>query len=151
MESNTTERELITTSLLNAPINLVWEAWTKPEYIKNWWGPNGFTNTIYKMDVAPGGEWEFTMHGPDGSKFNNRSMYREITPHEKIVFDHISAPKFTATVTFTPQGNKTLINWHMLFETKELFEQVVKVFKADEGQKQNIERLNAYLAQLQQN
>jgi len=148
-ESNTNNRELITTSLLNAPVNLVWEVWTNPEHIKNWWGPNGFTNTIYKMDVTAGSEWEFTMHGPDGNNFNNRSVYREIIPFEKIVFDHVSAPKFTATIIFAAQGNTTTINWHMLFETKELFEQVVKVFKADEGQKQNIEKLNAYLAQLQ--
>ena len=46
------------TRLLNAPRELVWEVWTNPEHIKNWWGPNGFTSTIFQMDVKPGGTWD---------------------------------------------------------------------------------------------
>lgn len=144
--SGTADRELIVSRLLNAPIELVWEVFTKPEHIKHWWGPNGFTNTIDTMDVKPEGVWEFVMHGPDGTDYKNKSIYKEIIKPTKIVFDHISGPKFTTTITFEAQGEKTFINWHMLFETKEQFEQVVKVFKADEGLKQNIVRLENYLA-----
>src|SRR6476619_6190718 len=57
--SNTSDRELLLTRTLNAPIELVWEVFTNPEHIKNWWGPNGFTNTINQMDVKPGGTWDF--------------------------------------------------------------------------------------------
>src|SRR6476659_2119193 len=56
------DKELTITRVLNAPIELVWEVWTNPDHIKNWWGPNGFTNTIFEMDVKPGGNWEFIMH-----------------------------------------------------------------------------------------
>ncbi|HVV07103.1 MAG TPA: SRPBCC domain-containing protein, partial [Puia sp.] len=62
-KSNTQDRELLITRQLDAPIDLVWEAWTSPEHIANWWGPNGFTNTITKMDLRPGGEWDLVMHG----------------------------------------------------------------------------------------
>ena len=48
-------RELSINRLLNAPVELVWEVFINPEHIKNWWGPNGFTNTIHKMEVKPGG------------------------------------------------------------------------------------------------
>ena len=65
--------------------------------------------------------------------------------HKKLVYEHISAPKFIASVTFESKGNKTEMFWHMLFETKEELIQVVKTFKADEGIKQNVEKLEHYL------
>jgi len=143
-ESNTAERELTISRLLNAPRELVWEVWTKAEHIKNWWGPTGFTNTIFSMDVKPGGVWDFIMHGPDGTDYKNKSIYKEIIKPERIVFEHVS-PKFTATITFEEKNGKTLLTWNMLFETKEQFEKVVKTFKADEGLKQNIVKLEDYL------
>jgi len=146
IKNDTSDRELIITRLLNAPRELVWDVFTTPEHIKNWWGPNGFTNTIDKMDVKPGGEWEFVMHGPDGTDYKNKSIYKEIIRPERIVFEHVSGPKFIATITFTAEGNKTYLKWHMLFESAEQFQQVVKTFKADEGLKQNIVKLEEYLA-----
>jgi uncharacterized protein YndB with AHSA1/START domain len=144
VKSNTADRELSIERTLNAPVKLVWEVFTKPEHIANWWGPNGFTNTIHTMDVRPGGEWDFVMHGPDGSDFKNRSVYQEIVPFKKIVFDHF-APNFTTTIEFETKGGQTHLKWHMLFETAELFEAVVKAHGAAEGLKQNIEKLNVYL------
>jgi uncharacterized protein YndB with AHSA1/START domain len=98
------------------------------------------------MDITAGGEWNLVMHGPDGTDYKNKSTFKEIVPLKKIVYDHVSAPKFTATITFEAQGDTTQITWHMLFETAEEFIQVVKTFKADEGLKQNLEKLSTYLA-----
>jgi uncharacterized protein YndB with AHSA1/START domain len=141
---NVTNRELRITKMLNAPVELVWEVWTNPEHIANWWGPNGFTNTIHTMDVAEGGEWRFTMHGPDGKNYPNRSVFKEIVPFKKIVFRHFN-PNYIATIIFAPDGKETLMEWTGQFETDELFETVVKVFKADEGLKQNVEKLTVYI------
>jgi uncharacterized protein YndB with AHSA1/START domain len=143
-KSNTADRELYIERALNAPVELVWEVFTKPEHIANWWGPNGFTNTIFTMDVRVGGVWDFVMHGPDGKDYKNRSVYQEIVPFKKIVFDHL-APNFTTTIEFESIGDKTELKWHMLFETAELFEAVVKAHNAAEGLKQNIDKLNIYL------
>lgn len=140
--------EIISTRILNSPVEKVYKAFADPSHLKNWWGPNGFTNTISEMNVTPGGIWNLIMHGPDGTDYKNKSQFREIIKHKKIVFDHVSGPKYTATVTFERQDNKTLLTWHMLFETKEQFEQVVKVFKADEGLKQNVEKLEEYLTKI---
>lgn len=140
-----TDRELVITRMLNAPRELVFNVWTDPNHIKNWWGPDGFTNTISKMDVRPGGEWNLIMHGPEGTNYKNKSIFREVVRPERIVYDHVSVPKFLATITFTAEGQKTLIKWSMLFESKESFEQTVKTFGAVEGLKQNIERLGNYL------
>jgi len=144
-KNSTTDRELLITRELNAPIALVWEAWTTPEHIANWWGPNGFTNTISKMDMQPGGEWELVMHGPDGTDYRNKSVFKEIVKYKRIVYEHITGPKFIATIEFEDRGEKTYLRWHMLFETREQFIQTVKTFKADEGLKQNVEKLGKYL------
>ena len=147
-KSSTHDRELIISRKLNAPVALVWEAWTSPEHIANWWGPNGFTNTITKMDMVPGGEWDLVMHGPDGTDFKNKSIFKEIIPFKKIVYEHISGPRFVASIDFEEQGEQTLINWHMLFESAKIFNDVVKAHSADEGLKQNVEKLNVYLSKM---
>jgi len=146
-KNSTRDRELLLSRTLNAPVSLVWEVWTRAEHIANWWGPDGFTNTINRMYFRPGGEWELVMHGPDGTDYKNKSIFREIVRHKKIVYEHVSAPRFTATISFEEQGAQTLITWHMLFESAEEFIRTVKTFKADEGLKQNLEKLGRYLAQ----
>ncbi len=57
------DREIRLSRVLNAPVALVWEVWTNPEHIKNWWGPTGFTNTISKMEVEPKGVWDLVDFG----------------------------------------------------------------------------------------
>jgi len=148
VKSKTSDREILMSRTFNAPVALIWEVWTKPEHIANWWGPNGFTNTINTMDIRPGGEWDLVMHGPDGKDYKNKSIFKEIVKHKKIVYDHVSYPPFRATINFEDQGDKTFLTWHMLFETAELFTQVVKTFKADEGLKQNLDKLGKYLEAL---
>jgi uncharacterized protein YndB with AHSA1/START domain len=145
-KSSTHDREITISRKLNAPVDLVWEVWTKPEHIANWWGPNGFTNTISKMEITAGGEWNLVMHGPDGTDYKNKSIFKEVVLHKKIVYEHVSAPKFISTISFEQQGEQTHLTWHMLFESVEEFIQVVKTFKADEGLKQNVEKLEVYLA-----
>lgn len=147
VENSTADRELRLTRLLNAPVELVWEVFTDPEHIKHWWGPTGFTNTITKMDVQPEGEWDLVMHGPDGTDYKNKSVFKEIVKHKKMVYEHVSVPKFVTTIEFEERGKQTQISWHMLFESREQFIQVVKTFKADEGLTQNIDRLEHYLQQ----
>ena len=145
--NSATDTELVISRTLNAPVELVWEVWTNPEHIKNWWGPAGFTDTIFKMEVKTGGVWEHVMHGPDGTDYKNKSVFKEVEFHKKIVFEHVSGPKFRATITFTAEGNKTHLNWRMQFESAEQLRQVIEVFKADEGLKQNVIKLEGYLVQ----
>src|SRR4030095_523220 len=144
----TSDRELVISRVFNAPRELVWEVWTNPEHIKHWWGPNGFTNTIFQMDVKPGGVWDLIMHAPDGTDFKNKSIYKEVVKPDRLVYDHVSGPKFRSTVTFTEQGQKTLVSIQMLFDTPEERDNTVRTFKADVGLRQNIYKLEAYLKKL---
>ncbi|MBK8568113.1 MAG: SRPBCC family protein [Saprospiraceae bacterium] len=145
---STEGRTLSITRLLDAPRDLVWEVWTNPEHIKNWWGPEGFRNTSDKMEVRPGGEWQFTMHGPDGTDYRNVHVYVELVKPERIVLQHVTGPKFVMTATFVEEtGGKTRVHLHSLFESAEQLAHVIQVFKADVGMKQNVDRLEAYLSE----
>jgi len=73
-------------------------------------------------------------------------VFKEIKKPERIVLEHATGPKFTITLTFEKQDNKTMLTWHMLFESKEQFRQAVETFKADIGARQNVDKLEAYLA-----
>ncbi|THV57256.1 polyketide cyclase [Flagellimonas alvinocaridis] len=144
---NTERRQLSISRTLKAPIELVWEVWTTPEHIAQWWGPNGFTNSIQQMDVREGGEWKLTMHGPDGTNYPNRSIYKEIVLHKKIVFEHFN-PHFITTVVFEPNGEETHMSWTAVFDSEEILQTIIKAHKADEGMKQNIAKLENYISKL---
>ncbi|SRR5579883_606432 len=139
-------REIRSSRLLDAPRELVWKAFTDPEHIKQWWGPNGFTNTIHKMDVRRGGEWNFIMHGPDGTNYRNEIHYVEVTAPERLVLSHGPTPRFQMTIELFDRGSKTEVHWCNLFETEEDYKRAVEVFHAIEGQKQTIDRLESYLS-----
>jgi uncharacterized protein YndB with AHSA1/START domain len=100
------------------------------------------------MDMRPDGEWNLVLHGPDGTDFDNKSIFREIVPLKKIVFEHLSYPGFLTTVEFEDLGEQTLLKWHMLFESAEVFLDVVKTYKADKGLEQNIAKLEVYLSKM---
>jgi uncharacterized protein YndB with AHSA1/START domain len=149
MMERTDDRALSITKSFNASVELIWKMWTDPKHLVNWWGPAGFTSTIHQMDLEEGGEWKLTLHGPDGTNYANRSIYREIIPFTKIVFEHFN-PHFITTVIFEPPGDETRLSWTMLFDTADQRETIVTVHKAGEGQKQNIEKLELYLSQFNQ-
>jgi len=132
------------TRTFKAPVELLWEVWTDPAHIINWWGPNGFTTTIHKMDFKEEGEWNLTLHAPNGTNYPNKSIYKEIVLLKKIVFEHFN-PHFFTTVLFESKGDETQVDWTMVFDNAEILETVVKVHKADEGLKQNVEKLGEYL------
>jgi uncharacterized protein YndB with AHSA1/START domain len=141
----TQDRELHIVKTLNAPVELVWETWVNPEHIVHWWAPAGFTTTVLKMEVKEGQEWLLTLHGPDGKNYPNKSIFREIIPLKKIVYEHFN-PDFIATAGFQTKNGKTILEWTLLFETTEMRNIIVNTFKADEGLKQNIEKLENYLS-----
>lgn len=143
--NNTEDREINISRLLDAPVELVWEVWTQAEHLAKWWGPAGYSNTIADMDVRPEGVWNLVMHGPDGVDYPSKHVYKEVIPMQKIVYEHVYTPQFTATITFEAQGDKTMLRWHMLFASKAEFEEVVRTHKADQGLAQNVDKLNLYM------
>lgn len=147
------DQQIITTRLVNAPRELVYKVWTDPEHIVKWWGPDGFTNTIQSMEVKPGGQWRFIMHGPDGTDYPNLITYKEVIPPARLVYAHGSgeendAHSFDVTVTFEEQDGQTMLTMTSTFKTKEARDFVVKNYGAIEGARQTLNKLEAYLQQL---
>jgi uncharacterized protein YndB with AHSA1/START domain len=140
------ERELVFTRVFEAPREMVFEAWTNPKHLAQWYGPHGFTTTIHQMDVRPGGVWRLTMHGPDGTDYKNRLVFIEVAKPERLVYKHEpeegSEPvTFEVTVTFAWERGNTRVTMRMLFPTTEEMEFVVKKHGAVEGAKQTFARL----------
>jgi len=144
---NIADREVIITRILNAPREVVWEAWTNPKHIVNWWGPDGFTTTIEKMDFRVGGEWRYMMIGPDGTRYPNHMVYKEITPPSKLVSDHGDGERvwFEVSVTLQETGSSTLVTLRQLFPSKQSRDEVVEKSGAIEGGKQHFAKLEAYI------
>ncbi|EQA35982.1 hypothetical protein LEP1GSC047_0362 [Leptospira inadai serovar Lyme str. 10] len=151
--SDTSDREISTTRIFNAPRDLVWKVWTDPNHVAQWWGPNGFTNTVHEMSVKPGGVWRLTMHGPDGVDYPNKIVYFEVIKPERLVYSHGSGDEenpgdFHVTVTFTERDGKTEIFMRALFKSAKERDQVAKEHGAIEGMKQTMDRLEQFLAKL---
>ena len=84
-DSNLEKRTVTIERVYDAPISLVWEAWTSPEHIAKWWGPQGMETKIVEHNFKVGGSWKYTMMMPDGNPFVTEGEYLEIVPQEKIV------------------------------------------------------------------
>ncbi len=143
------DREMRITRLVNGSRERVWAAWTNPEQLIQWWGPDGFTNTFHEIDVKEGGIWRFTMHGPDGVDYPNVVVYKELIEHEKMVFDHGAFENdpngFETTVTFEEQDGKTLVTLRALFATVAQRNETVERAGAIEGGKQTLARLEEFI------
>ena len=128
--------------LLDAPRDLVFDAWTDPEQVVQWWGPRGFTTTTHEMEVKPGGVWRFVMHGPDGRDYQNKITYLEVVRPERLVYKHggdedPEPVSFQTTVTFVAEGDKTRVTMRAVFPTAEERDRVVKEYGAVEGGEQH--------------
>ncbi len=137
--------ELETSRLLNASRERVFGAISDPKQLALWWGPNGFTNTFEEFDFRVGGTWSFVMHGPDGKNYPNKHTFLEIVKPERVVFHHLTSPRFKLSVILEDAGaGKTKITWRQRFESAEECERVSKY--AIPGNEQNLDRLSAHLA-----
>lgn len=90
----TAANEIVISRVVNAPIRRVWQMLTEREHIKHWWGPSGFTNTIFEIDVRVGGLWRYIMHAPDsadgtaGTNYHNWIRYTTIVAPTFMAYDH---------------------------------------------------------------
>jgi uncharacterized protein YndB with AHSA1/START domain len=141
-------RELVISRLFDASREVLFDAFSDPIHISQWWGPNGFTTTTEKFDFRVGGEWRHIMHGPDGVNHPNHSTFLEIVRPERIVRTHGNGTNVNIhfTVTFTVEGDQTRVTIHMVFPTIEMFEHVQCEHRAEEGGQQTLARLAQYIA-----
>lgn len=136
----------------DAPVALVFAAFTDAKHLSQWWGPNGFTTTTSHFDFRPGGTWRFVMHGPDGRDYENRVTFDEIEPNKRIAYRHgggddVEPITFAQTVTFEDiGGGRTRIVWHGVFPNAQMRDFVIKEYGADKGLQETTARLAGYVA-----
>lgn len=79
-------QRMVVERIFDAPVELLWKAYTDPQYVQQWWGPNGFSSPSCRSDFRVGGTFLYCMRTPDGQDFYTAGQFHEIVPHEKIVY-----------------------------------------------------------------
>jgi uncharacterized protein YndB with AHSA1/START domain len=140
--------ELKLTRVYDAPIQAVWDAWNDPEQAAQWWGPRGFTITTHSKDLRVGGHWHYTMHGPDGTDYENKTKYFEVEENAKLVYDHGGSdtrkPLFRVTVLFSEVNGQTKLDFTMTLPTPQAAEET-RLFIKKAGGNGTWDRLAEYL------
>lgn len=140
------ENELLMERLVPCGIELMPRLWSDPALLTRWWGPEGFSTTTHSMDFRVGGEWDYTMHGPDGHNYGNLIRYTKIN-ESGIEYDHYGKgddahASFRAVITFEAvTGSMTRMGFKMVFETAEDKRQICDEYGASEGLYQTTDRL----------
>ena len=124
-----TDREIVLTRVFDAPRHLVFEAFTKPELLKRWFGPRGWTLAVCDVDFGVGGGFRFVLRGPNGKEMGMRGVCREIAPPERSVhmesFDDYPGES-QVTAVFTEQDGKTMLTATVLYPSKEVRDIVIQ-------------------------
>lgn len=129
--------EIQITRVYDAPVKAVWDAWTDTKQVAKWWGPRGFTITTHSKDLRPGGTWDYIMHGPDGTNWDNVTKYHEVEQYKRLVYDHGGSkdrpPLFRVEVDFKEKNGKTTMDMKMILASPEAAEQIKKHIKQAGG------------------
>ena len=151
-QSPTADREIVVSSVIDAPRELVFEAFTEVRHLSRWWGPNGFTTTTRAFEFRAGGVWDFVMHGPDGTDYQEWISWTEIAPPERIALLHgefrDDPNAFESVITFAPDGAATRIVMRTVFPTKAMRDEVVEKYHAIEGGLETLGNLAAYVTEM---
>jgi uncharacterized protein YndB with AHSA1/START domain len=152
--TQTADREIVITRLIDAPVARVWRAWADPKEIVQWWGPYGFKTDANNREFKAGGVWKHTMIGPDGAHYPNAARYEEVVEGQRIVFTNGGGREgdnkgvhFRAIVTFVAKGDKTELTMRSVFDTPADRDMVVREFGAIKGGEQTLSRLAAHIAE----
>jgi len=144
--ANFVESTVVNSRVLPFPDAQVYKAWTDPQYLQQWWGPKGFSNTFEVYDFKPEGDWRFVMHGPDGADYPNHIVFKEIVPGKRVELLHLSGHVFTVIATFEDLGAQTRYTFRQIFETPDHCAKIRDfVTRANE---ENIDRLEALLERI---
>ena len=105
-----------TSRLIPATPEAVFAAIAAPQRLARWWGPAGFSNTFEAFEFKPGGQWVFTMQGPDGKSYPNVSYFQTIIPNRQVVIQHENQPRFQLSITLEAVPTGTRVLWEQTFE-----------------------------------
>src|SRR5207248_2927062 len=144
------DREIVLTRVFDAPRHLVWDAFTRPELLKRWFGPRGWSLVVCELDLGVGGSFRFVLRGPDGKDMGMRGAYREIVPPDRSVHmesfdDYPGESKMTAV--FIEEEGKTTLTATVLYPSKEIRDIVIQT-GMEHGAAESYDKLAELLAEL---
>src|SRR5438477_4412797 len=143
------DREIVMTRVFDAPRRLVFDAFSKPELLKRWFGPRGWSMTVCEIDLRVGGAFRFVLRSPDGKDMGMHGVYREIVPPERSVhmesFDDYPGES-QVTAVFTEHQDRTTFTATVLYASKEIRDAVLKS-GMEHGAAESYDRLAELLAQ----
>ncbi|WP_433701583.1 SRPBCC family protein [Nocardiopsis sp. CA-288880] len=149
--SATADREIVVSRTIDAPPELVFEAFTEVRHLSRWWGPEGFTTTTRAFEFRVGGVWDFMMHGPDGTDYQEWITWTEIAPPERIAMLHGETRDdpnaFESVLRFEPDGAATRIEMRTVFPTREQRDEAAEKYHAIEAGRQTLDNLADYVAE----
>lgn len=124
------KREVVITRVFDLPARFLFEAWSKPQHVRQWFGPKGWPITLCEIDFRVGGHFRFAMTGPDGKQNTPfGGEYLEIVPNRRIVYDNAfelpGAETMIVTVSFNEKQGKTTLTIHTLFASVAMFNEHV--------------------------
>lgn len=120
------DRTLSIQRTFEAPIELVWEAWSQPQHIALWWAPKGMETKVIEHNFQVGGYWKFAMAMPDGSEFIAEGVYSEIVELEKIISSADFKPMTEGVeiqALFAKNGEKTNFTFNVVHPSAEYCKQ----------------------------
>jgi uncharacterized protein YndB with AHSA1/START domain len=145
-----TEREIVLTRVFDAPRTLVFDAFTKPELIKRWFGPRGWSLVVCEVDLKVGGTWRFVLRGPDGNDMGMRGVYREIAAPDRSVhtesFDDFPGESLVTTLLVENRG-KTTLTATVRYPSQEVRDAVI-TSGMEHGAAESYDKLAEYLASI---
>jgi uncharacterized protein YndB with AHSA1/START domain len=146
------DREIVVSRVIDAPRELVFEAFTEVRHLARWWGPEGFTTATRSFAFRVGGVWDFVMQGPDGTVFPEWITWTEIAPPERIALVHGESRDdpnaFASVLTFEADGAATRLVMRTVFPTRQQRDEVVEKYHAVEGGRQTLGKLAAYVEEI---
>jgi len=148
LAANPGEPLFVVTRTFNAPARLVWEAWTKPEYMMRWFGNSCATLEVCEMDVRPGGTWRRVLRMTDGNSVGFHGVYKEMEPPHRIVFTEVFEPvpehPSVVTVTLTERDGKTYVRVEQLHDSVQSRDMHLGS-GMEPGMRETLDRLEAFL------
>lgn len=144
---NASDRRFVHSRIIDAAPEQVFSAFSDPERLARWWGPDGFSSTFEVFDLRPGGAWRFVMHGPDGTDYLNENVFKTVEPPHRVEVEHISEDHhFVLTITIAAEGSRTLVGWEQTFDSVE-HRQLIAPW-VEPANEQNLDRLQREAARV---
>ncbi len=148
------DREIVLTRAFDAPRELVFEVWTRPEHVRNWWGPRNSTKVLFEAEVRPGGSWRYVILNGEGVEVPFTGVYQEVEPPDRLVYTEMydvepfnSGDPALNTVIFTNEAGRTLVTVTTAYPSKEVRDMVLST-GMESGAAESYDRLAEVLIEV---